>query len=159
VNRESFVQRVQALRESWSERRQVRALASSHDFDSQFLLLQMLHSWSADAVADINQVYAGELRVELSPLPQPGDRNPGFSLSVAPGYTVALSLGERSRAGSQHWFISVAVNSTGPGTPPVAAGPQRRTGQWTRGQLEEVILTALGAYERSLSGGAADSAL
>lgn len=132
----------------------MRALASAHDFDSQFQLLQMLHSWAYDATKDINEVYAGDLQVELSPLPQPTDRTPGFTLTVAPGYTVSLSLSERSRAGAQHWFISVAVNSTGPGSPPVAAGPQRRTGQWTRGQLEEVVLTALGAYERSLSGGA-----
>ncbi|MDZ7727606.1 MAG: hypothetical protein U5Q44_05050 [Dehalococcoidia bacterium] len=92
MNRESFFQRVQALRESWSERRQVRALASSHDFDSQFQLLQLLHAWARDAASDVREVYGDELDVELGPEPRYDDRNPGFTLSLAPGYSATLVL-------------------------------------------------------------------
>lgn len=154
MNRESFFQRVQALRESWAERRQVRALASSHDFDSQFQLLQLLHAWSHDAGSDVREVYGDELDVELGPEPRYDDRNPGFTLSLAPGYSATLVLVERQRTGAAHWFVSVTMNSAGPGGAAVSAGPQRRTGQWTRGQLEDLVLSLLGAYERSLSGGA-----
>ena len=31
----------------------------------------------------------------------------------------------------------------------IAAGPERRNGQWTRGRLEELLLSVLGAYERA----------
>lgn len=154
MNRESFFQRVQALRESWAERRQVRTLASSHDYDSQFRLLQLLHSWAREAVEDIREVYGDELAIELGPEPRYEDRNPGFTLSLAPGYSASLVLVERQRTGAPHWFVSVTVNSAGPGGAAVSAGPQRRTGQWTRGQLEDLILSLLGAYERSVAGGA-----
>lgn len=154
MNRESFLQRVQTLRESWSERRQVRALASSHDFESQFQLLAMLHAWARDAVQDVQEVYGDELSVELGPEPGHEDRNPGFTITLAPGYSAALVLVERQRTGASHWFVSVTLNSAGPGASAVSAGPQRRTGQWTRGQLEDLVLSLLGAYERSIAGGA-----
>jgi len=35
----------------------------------------------------------------------------------------------------------------------VAAGPERRYGQWTRARLEDLLLSLLGAYERARSEG------
>jgi hypothetical protein len=148
-DRESFHQRVQTLRDSWSERRQVRSLASAHDFDSQLQLLSLLYDWTLDAIQDIRDVYSDELTIEISPRPTAQDRNPGFSLVIGGAYSLRLILGERARGGTDHWFISVTLSSSGTGGGSIAAGPQRRTGQWTRSQLEEVILSALGSYERT----------
>jgi hypothetical protein len=33
----------------------------------------------------------------------------------------------------------------------VTAGPERRNGQWTRGRVEDILLSVLGAYERAAS--------
>ena len=64
---------------------------------------------------------------------------------------VTFSLAERRRMGGSRWFIAVSVATAGPGGSAVAAGPERRNGQWTRGRLEEVLLSVLGAYERSVA--------
>jgi len=151
VTRDTFARRVQDLREAWSEHRQLRALAAAHDFDSQYQLLLLLHRWTCDAATDINRVYEDSLDAKVEASLEPGDREPGFSFIVAPGFSIALSLAQRPRSGTPHWFISVNLNA-GPAGPGVPAGPRRRTGQWTRAQLEDLVLSVLGAYERATSG-------
>jgi hypothetical protein len=149
--RESFRQRVEELRYAWSERRQIRSLASVHDFESQFELLRLLHQWAEEAVADIRRVYDDELHIQLDPTPGAQDRPPAFSLSIGGEQGLSFSLAERPRGGGTHWFISVTIGPAVPGASPIAAGPQRRAGQWTRGQFQDLVLSALGAFERSLS--------
>lgn len=151
VNRDAFARRVQDLREAWSEHRQVRTLAATHDFDSQYQLLLLLHRWSSDASADINRVYEGVLQTHLDATLSTEHREPGFTFVIAPGYSLALALVQRPRSGEPHWFISVSLNA-GPAGPGVPAGPRRRTGQWTRAQLEDLVLSVLGAHERAVSG-------
>lgn len=147
---DSFATRVQTLRDSWVERRQVKALASSHDFDSQFQLLATLHGWAVHAVHDIRSVYGETLPVAVSEAPRPADTAPGFAVIVDDRHRVTFALAERKRLGTSRWFIAVALTS-GPGGGVMAAGPERRNGQWTRGRLEDLLLSALGAYERALS--------
>lgn len=148
---ESFERRVQVLRDSWAERRQVRGLAGVHDLDSQFNLLATLHQWAEAAAADIRKVYGESLAVSVSPLPRREDTAPAFAVTLGNSYTVTFVLTERSRMAGTRWFISVTVGSGGPGGAIAAAGPERRNGQWTRGRLEDILLSVLGAYERSLS--------
>lgn len=148
---ESFERRVEVLRDSWAERRQLKGLASVHDLDSQFSLLSTLHEWSEAAAADIRKVYGDSLAVSVSPLPRKEDSAPAFAVTIGNSYTVTFVLTERRRMGGTRWFISVTVGSGGPGGGIVAAGPERRNGQWTRGRLEDILLSVLGAYERSLS--------
>ncbi len=148
---ESFANRVQALRDSWIERRQVKGLASAHDFESQYRLLLTLHSWAVQGVEDICGVYDGAVSATVSPAPPETDSAPGFSVAMAESYMVTFSLAERRRMGGSRWFIAVSVATAGPGGSAVAAGPERRNGQWTRGRLEEVLLSVLGAYERSVA--------
>ena len=146
---ESFSQRVQNLHDSWDERRQIKGIASAHDFDSQFRLLAMLHGWASDAVEEIRQVYGESIHVSLAAPPARDPDGPAFSAFLGEAFTLSFALSERRRMGGSRWFISVSVGSSGAGEGVVAAGPARRNGQWSRARLEELLLSVLGAYERS----------
>lgn len=146
----SFVDRVEVLRDAWLERRELRDLSASHDFDSQFRLLSTIYSWAVGAVTDIQTVYGDSLTVLLSPPPGASDDAPAFTVSLADRCLVTFSASERRRAGASRWSIAVSI-SAGRGGTVDAAGPDRRTGSWTRGRLEDVLLSVLGAYERSLT--------
>jgi hypothetical protein len=148
---DSFQRRVELLRDSWAERRQLKGMASVHDFDSQLGLLGTLHTWAEDATADILAVYGNSLTMTVSPRPDASNSSQAFSVTLGESYTVTFSLTERRRMGGSRWFVSVTVGSGGPGGSIVAAGPERRNGQWTRGRLEDILLSVLGAYERALS--------
>jgi hypothetical protein len=148
---ESFERRVETLRNSWAERRQLKGLASVHDLESQFSLLTTLHSWAETAAADIRKVYGESLAIAVSPLPRKEDVAPAFTVTLGNSYTVTFVLTERRRMAGTRWFVSVTVGAGGPGGGIVAAGPERRNGQWTRGRLEDILLSVLGAYERALS--------
>ena len=150
---ESFSQRVQNLHDSWNERRQIKGIASAHDFESQFQLLTTLHGWAEEAVTEIRHVYGEAIHLSLSPAPVRDPYGPAFSALLSESFTLTFSLTERRRLGGARWFISVSVGSTGEGGGVVAAGPERRNGQWTRGRLEELLLSVLGAFERSQSDG------
>jgi hypothetical protein len=149
---EPFLRRVQLLHDTWVERRQVKALASSHEFDDQYRLLLTLRGWAEQAVQDIQTVYGGSLHIALSPPPSRDARDLAFSVTIGASSTITFSLIERLRMGMSRWFIRVSTSSTGPAGGVVAAGPERRNGQWTRGRLEDLLLSALGTFERSVSG-------
>jgi len=149
VATEPFADRVRALRDSWLERRQVRALASAHDFDSQYRLLRTLHEWASEGVRDIHGVYGPSLPIRVSPPPRPDRREAAFSVVLGDAHVLSFALSERRRAGGSRWYIAVSIGSAGPAGNAVAAGPERRNGQWTRGRLEDLLLTVLGAWERS----------
>jgi hypothetical protein len=154
MTRESFADRVEALRDSWAERRRIAGFAGAHDLASQLELLQTLHGWAAEAVADIAAVYGPALPIVLSPRPEPPGERASFSVAIAGDFGIAVALAERRRVTGPRWHVSVLVRS--PGSGPVAhAGPERRNGQWTRGRLEDILLSVLGAYERSLGNSAA----
>jgi hypothetical protein len=146
---EPFALRVESLREAWIERRWMKTFASSHDFGSQYQLLLTLHHWASEAVADIRKVYGETLSVTVSARPTP-DEAPVFRVVVAGNFSVMFSLLERRRTESPHWSFAVAVTSAGRAGNVVAAGPERHKGQWTRARLEDLLLSVLGAYERSL---------
>ncbi len=146
-----FARRVQTLRDSWIERRQVQSFASSHDFDSQYQLLLTLHRWAFEAIHDVQEIYRESVSIKLSPAPDGRGAHPAFSMALAGTYSVNFSLQERVRAGTSHWSVAACVISNAPGGIVVPAGPERRNGQWTRGRLEELLLSVLGAYERSRS--------
>ncbi|HET7737874.1 MAG TPA: hypothetical protein VFK32_04805 [Tepidiformaceae bacterium] len=146
---EPFPQRVQALRDAWRERREVKGLASNHDYGSQYALLLTIHRWAAQAARQIEEIYGADIAVMVSPAP---DKTgiPAFQFVLADAYTVSFSLEERRRMGNSRWHISVSVAAGGSGGV-VAAGPERRNGQWTRGRVEDLLLSVLGAYERAMA--------
>lgn len=138
------------LRDAWAERRQLHGVAGVHDFDSQFTVLRTLHGWAEGAADEIRAVYDDGLAISVSPAPEATTRQPAFSMTVGDAHTLTFILEERPRPGGSSWFISVTMSSGGPGGA-IAAGPERRNGQWTRARLEEILLSVLGAYERANS--------
>jgi hypothetical protein len=151
MSSESFQRRVEVLRDSWAERRHLKELAGSHEYEPQFRLLQSLHGLTASAVADIRAVYGAQIDVSLSALPQRDAGSRAFSITVDGQYTVTFHLAERRRMGVERWSVYVTVSSGGPGGVITTAGPERRAGQWTRLRVEDILLSVLGAYERGLS--------
>jgi hypothetical protein len=126
-------------------------VAQSHDFQSQLELLEALYNWAAQCVQEINAVYYPALSANLSPRPQAS--SPAFSVIVGDSQTITFALAERPISGSAHWFVSARVAAAARGQAASQVGPSRRDGQWTRGRLEDVLLSVLGAYERGLSEG------
>ena len=125
---ETFRHRVRALRDSWTERRELKALSNSHDFDSQLRLLLTLHSWAQEAVADIAAIYGDRLAATLSPAPGSHDPAPGFRVTNADHYGVGFSVQQHPRAGGPRWHLNVLLASEGPGGNIAHAGPERRNG-------------------------------
>ena len=149
MTREPFAGRVRALRDSWDERRRVARLASTHTFDSQYLLLLTLHEWAREAVGDVREVYGNTFPIDLGPLPAREQDPPAFSMLVAQAHALTLSLIERRRGVEPSWHVTVSVEGE---LQSHQAGPDRRNGHWTRGRLEDVLLSVMGTYERSLGG-------
>jgi len=138
-----FRDRVAQLRAAWRERRELERFAGSTEAE-QRALLRELHRWASEAADDIAAAYGGELRVTVTP-EAPSDDLSAFTVTIADGFRLTLSLSERGRS---RWTISAAV-TPGPGAPAVAAGPNRRSSRWTRDRLEELLLSLLTAYERT----------
>ena len=148
MSAEPFALRVRSLHESWRERREVKALASAHDRTSQFRLLLSLHGWAVEALSDVQAVYGPDFPLVIDAPPKELDSLPGFTVQLG-GQALTLSLLQRSRANTRHWYISVAFSSSDPaGTGHIAT--DRRNGQWNRGRMQELLLTLLGGYERSI---------
>ncbi len=150
---EPFRRRVEQLRDAWAERRALRGIAGAHDRASQAALLRTLHGWAMAAAADIRAVYGPGLAVEVSALPLDDAALTAFTVSIAREYVLTFALVERRRMGGARWHVAVTMSTGGPLGPTVAAGPERRNGQWTRARLEDLLLSALGAYERARSEG------
>jgi hypothetical protein len=153
MSHESFQRRVAVLRDSWAERRALKGIGSAHDFDSQHNLLLTLNRWAEEAAGDIRAVYGEALAVNISPSPDQAGPAPAFVVTLGDNYTVTFVLSERTRMGNPRWAIAVTVAAGGPGGSIAAAGPERRNSQWTRGRLEDILLSVLGAYERAVSEG------
>lgn len=155
LNGGPFALRVRALHDAWRERREVNTLASAHDRDSQLLLLMTLHGWTIEALSDIHAVYGDDSPISVDGPPDARDTNPCFGITLAENRVLAFSLLERNRAQMPYWYLGISRAS--PGGEESHAGTDRRSGHWNRGRLEELLLTLLGAYERSLGGNTVDS--
>ncbi len=147
-----FQGRVRLLRETWEERRHLAALSTSHDLVSQVTLLLQVYAWVKEARDAILVVYGSGCPVTLSPEPSRRDPLPAFSFAVGrQGITFALE--ERQRGASASWHIAGCLTAGSPRTGPTAmAGPERRNGLWSRLRVEELLLSILSTYERSLEG-------
>lgn len=153
MHRETFLSRVADLRDSWSERRALSRFAGAHDFASQFRLLLALHGWATQAAADVSSVYEDGVAIAISPRPDRAVAPQAFSASIGE-HTATFTLTERSRIGGSRWHVSVAMTAGRRDGAVSQVGPERRNGGWTRGRIEDLLLSLLGAYERSRVEGA-----
>ncbi len=144
-----FLERVNALRTAWDERRCVERLAAGHDFASQYGLLLLIHRWVADAVADAVRCYGQDLPISLSPAPPAAGRDTAFHVMVAGTFSLVFGLVERHREGGPSWSVALVERVAGPIDDRPATGPSR--GRWTRARVEELMLSLLGAFERARS--------
>ncbi len=78
---------------------------------------------------------------------------PAFALTLGDATTLTFAMVERTRVESSRWAIAVTIGTGGPGGTVVAAGPERRSAQWTRARVEDILLSVLGAHERAASEG------
>lgn len=145
----SFAARVEALRDSWAERRELSGFVGAHDFATQFALLGTLHAWSLAAAAEVSHVYGDSVRITASGPPDRSQGCPAFSLTIEERFAVRFALAQRRRLGESLWYVGVTLTSPGADREPSAAGPERRNGRWSRGRLEELLLALLSSYERA----------
>jgi hypothetical protein len=143
--RVSFRERLEELRDTWNERREVRPLAAARDLDSQRALLGVLHRWCEDAAALIAEVYGDELAARVEALE---DDQREFSASIGAAPALVFSLQERDGVGRGNWTVAVRFAE-----PATAVEPQRRNGPWSRARLEQLLLSAIAAHERGRSAG------
>lgn len=148
---ETFSQRVQNLRDAWAERREIKGMAGAHDFESQFRLLVALYGWASEAVHEIETVYGDAMHITLTPPPTPEPYGAAFSICVADQFTLTFGLTERQKLGGSRWALSVSLGSKGTGGGAIEAGPGRRDGHWTRGRLQDLLLSLVGSWERAQS--------
>lgn len=143
MNQPPFPERVRHLRQTWAERRLVRAFAGVRGFAPQLEFLGVMHGWAMEIADSITTVYGEELPARLSP-PPTGDE-PSFRLDIGPGYSLVAAVTRQTRARLPVWSIIVSTHAAGVGPD----GGRRRTGHWTRARLEEAVLSLLVEYERS----------
>ncbi len=137
-----FEARVRSLHEGWVERRESGFLSRSHDFDSQRRVLANIHRWAGECIEDIRHVYGEAFPIAIEPL---GDSAP-FGITVGAVQRAAFELVDRGGGERSSWQV-VARVATGAGEPP----EERRVRHWRRSQVEEILLSLLSAYERSLT--------
>ena len=141
----SFEERVRLLRLSWEERREAATLGRGRDRASQHRVLRNVHAWAGEAIADARQVYGDEPGITISPFDAWDE---AFSVTVAGHHRAEFALVERPSRRTGEWRVIARVTAD-PGAPPGELGPERRTRHWTRRRVEDVLLTLLGAYERT----------
>ena len=140
-----FEVRVRSLREGWVERRESGFLSRSHDFDSQRQVLANIHRWATECIEDVRHVYGEAFPITIDPL---GDAGP-FRITVGAVQNAAFELVDRGGAERPSWQV-VARVATGGGEAGQAP-EERRVRHWRRSQVEEILLSLLSAYERSLT--------
>ena len=139
-----FEARVRSLHEGWVERRESGFLARAHDFESQSRVLANIHRWAGECIEDVRQVYGESLPIAIDPL---GGSAP-FAVSVGAGRRAAFELVDRGSEERPSWQVVARVATGGEAG---EAPEERRVRHWRRGQVEEILLSLLSAYERSLT--------
>lgn len=145
MSREVFARRVWSLRDSWTERRDLKALGAINTLESQFELLEILYRWTLESVDDIRTVYGQDFDISVGPPPSLEQAAPAFSVTVGGRINLTISLAQRRRKDDAPWYLH--MNVEGESTP--GATTEWRASNSARGRLQDALLTVLGAYERS----------
>ena len=98
----------------------------------------------AECIEDVRHVYGETLPIAIDSL----DERARFAITVGAGQRAAFELVDRGSAERPSWQVVARVATGG------EAGEvpeERRVRHWRRGQVEEILLSLLSAYERSLT--------
>lgn len=140
-----FEARVRSLHQAWLERRESWGVSRAHDIDSQRRVLSNVHRWASECIEDVRHVYGETLPLTIEPL---GERD-RFEVLIGAGQCAAFALTERGNGGRASWQVVAQVVTRGGEA--AEATDERRVRRWGRAQVEEILLSLLGAYERSLA--------
>lgn len=139
-----FEARVRSLHEGWLERRESWLLSRAHDFDSQQRVLSNIHRWASECIEDVRHVYGESLPVTIDSIEQ----DSRFAIAVGAGQRASFELVDRGSEERPGWQVVARVAADGETG---EAPEEKRVRHWRRGQVEEILLSLLSAYERSLS--------
>lgn len=146
--KELFAVRLRTIRETWDERRALIHAGTTRNFDSQFLLLREMHEWATEAVRDIREVYGRRFPISLGPAPDRDEFPPAFHVAIGEGQALMVSLREQRFGLESNWGVVMSMHGQ---EIPHGSHPRVRPGTWTRADLEDVLLSMLGSFERSRS--------
>ncbi|GAB4335377.1 MAG: hypothetical protein Kow0010_22840 [Dehalococcoidia bacterium] len=145
--REPFRFRVEALREAWRDRREASQLSARHDYAAQQQLLRLLHGWVTASLSDVREVYGPSLAATIEPdSGEVAAAEGAFTVAIGQG-VATFSLRQQRREGAPAWRVASTVTVAGQPLPATSGARARR---WTRAKADEILLTLLAAYERSL---------
>ena len=142
----TFRQRVEHVRSSWEERRELSRMSPVGDRASRFSLLLWIYGWVAQASEVINEVYDYSLGLVLSPTPLAADECPAFSVHLS-GRALSFSLAPLDPADPSRWVVSAV---SGENESPGEEYRGRRPVRWSRRRVEDLLLNLLAEHERSL---------
>lgn len=140
-----FEARVRSLHQAWLERRESWVLGRAHDVDSQRRVLANVHGWASECIKDVRHVYGETLPLTIEPL---GERD-RFEVLIGAGRGATFELVDRSSAERPSWQVVARMVTRGDEA--AEARDERRVRRWGRAQVEEIVLSLLSAYERSLT--------
>ncbi len=143
MDRMPFEARVRSLHEGWLERRESWLLSRAHDLDSQRRVLDNIHRWASECIEDVRHVYGEALPITIEPLEEQ-DR---FTITVGDSQCAAFEIFDRGSDERPSWQVVARVAAGGEAG---EAPEERRVRHWRRSQVEEILLSLLSAYERSL---------
>ena len=99
-------------------------------------------------VEDIRDVYGKRFPIALGPSPERDQDPPAFLVLIAEVQTLIVALTEQRYGGESVYSVAMSMHGN---VLPQVTGPSGKPGHWTRLQLEDVLLSMLGTFERSRS--------
>ncbi len=146
--KEQFAVRLRTIHESWTARRTIVRIGNLRTFENQFMHLLELHQWAQEAVDDIRAVYGKRFPITLGPAPSQDQEPPAFIVLLAEMQTLIVALTEQEQGGEPVYSVAMSMHGN---VLPLATGTYGRPGHWTRAQLEDILLSMLGTFERGRS--------
>jgi hypothetical protein len=149
---EEFAVRVARLRREWQGHGQLRLIRHMPLGQQSHELLLLLHQWAADAVEVVHSIYGETIAITETPVYWQEMTGSG-TFSVGIGSSWFLEFTARPASPPHHWRDAVTASLILPDR--VRSPAQRRPGRnsdWTREQVEDLILQLLTVMERERSG-------
>lgn len=141
-----FATKVRELHRHWEEASLLAPILVNRDRASQLSLLLFVYQWCDESAREIRAVY-GEEFVELTEAVDGQAPYPSFFMRLGPGQQLSATLSREDREG-ERWQVQIRLRF--PNEPgPVLAHWSHRTSNWTRPQVEALLLSLLSSLERT----------